>query len=151
MKSSRWSMKRRTAIVAVTALLLGGAGGVAFAAVQAGPAGVASVPNGETALRTVPDYPKNDAGLTYGSATLANDPRDEPDLILAVASNGKIGYVKKTEEQEATGGNVESPQEAVEWQARMEALLAEGGGVYIPVYAVDGKTVIGQFLIVSGQ
>jgi hypothetical protein len=95
----------------------------------------------------------NAAGETYGTGV--GDPDSSrvyemgenpgPDLIAAHATNCKTGYIRWEEENEATGGNISSMEEAAEWM---------GGEVhedhYIPVYEADGKTIIGEFLI-AGQ
>ena len=85
-------------------------------------------------------WPKNAAGLTYGSAGEAKSPADEPDLILAYATNGKLGYVKRTDLEPASPS---SPQQAVAQQMARADILSQ----QIPVYAVDGVTQIGVFII----
>jgi hypothetical protein len=111
------------------------------------PAGVSAEPGGTVAPRVVPNYPTNDSGLTYGSVELANSPQDEPDLILVETQTGLTGYVKKAELNRATGGNVSNPQEALAWQARVDIGLPS----FIPVYAQDGVTIVGEFEIAPSE
>jgi len=85
--------------------------------------------------------------LTYGSVATANDPADEPELILATATNGRKGYVKKADLADVTGENVANPGEAVAFQERMDKAAANGEVFYIPVYDVNGKAVVGQFVV----
>lgn len=75
------------------------------------------------------EFPVNEYGLTYGSigdVSLASCHTDAeflsyyPDLIMALASNGAVGYVRSEELLDHTRGNA-SP----------------------PVYEKDGQTVIG--------
>jgi hypothetical protein len=88
----------------------------------------------------LPNFPVNAAGETYGSA--AGLPLAElPDLIEAYGTNGQVGYILKTDFERATGSNIGNPQQAVAW--------GQTSGVQtIPLYAVDGKTVIGSFTVV---
>jgi hypothetical protein len=70
-----------------------------------------------------------------------------PDLVQAYATNGKAGYVRRDELKTADGGDAKSPAEAA---ARMKTIIAgaaAGTPVTVPVYTLDGKTVIGQFAI----
>jgi len=107
--------------------------------------GVSSVPGGPPEQLPAPTYAVNTNGDTYGSAADSDAPGNEPDLIRAVATNGKEGYVKKTELEEADGTAASrgftSPEDALRWQE------ANRGDRYVPVYEVDGETVIGEFLI----
>lgn len=95
-----------------------------------------------------PDYPENDSGLSFGSAAEAPSPDQEPDLISAVATNGREGYVLKSELDDANGSAVaaefSTPEEALAWQAAQS-----GEDRTVPVYAEDGVTVIGEFVIAS--
>jgi hypothetical protein len=59
----------------------------------------------------------NASGLTYGSALGATNRDDEPDLIEVVATNGKSGYVLKTE---LYAGEPSNPEEAVKTQLASE-------------------------------
>jgi len=90
-------------------------------------------------------FPKNSRGETYGSLSKAS-PRDVPYLIEVIASNGQVGYVQRSAFDAATGANVSSPQQAVTWDEQ-----AANGDLSIPVYAQDGTTVIGSFIITSAR
>ena len=78
----------------------------------------------------------NDNGETYG--TDADDAA--PDLILAWATNGREGYVRRSELDTAYGPEPTSPAHALEIQEQRPP-----GPAYIPVYESDGVTVIGEF------
>lgn len=95
---------------------------------------------------TPAQWPQNPGGLTYGSALNATCPEEEPDLIQAVATNGRSGYVLRTNLEEAAGANLETPETALNEQARRA-----GQSVAIPVYDLDGITVIGVFEVNPGQ
>jgi len=83
-------------------------------------------------------WPKNDLGVTYGSALDAVSHEDEPDLIRVEATNGKVGYAYRTDLE---GPEPSSPAAAIAQQK------ARGGKPdVIPVYEVDGITQIGVFL-----
>lgn len=88
----------------------------------------------------------NASGETYGSSADATR-STEPDLIAAigVGPNGVrvTGYVRASELQAATGGNVHTPQEAANWMRS----LAHRAAVHLPLLARDGTTVIGTFTI----
>lgn len=107
-------------------------------------AGIASTP------QPAPHYKTNAAGQTYGSALDAISPETEPDLIMAVATNGMVGYVRKGD-LDIANGNVaakrfSSPEDAVTWQ--------ETAGAHdrtIPVYAADGTGVVGTFVVVGSE
>lgn len=75
-------------------------------------------------------------GDTFG---VEND-SGQPDLIHVRATNGRYGYLYAEELNRATGGDVSSPEEAMEY---MENYPPEP--VLIDVYELDGETVIGQF------
>lgn len=143
-------MRKRTLLAATgvttLALAVGIVGGAAVAQVPTlrSPAGITAEPGVESEPIPAPTYERNAGGLTFGSAADAPSPDQEPQLILAQATNGKEGYVKKSELDEANGSaaaaEFSSPEEALKWQA---SLINEV--VKIPVYDVDAKTVIGEF------
>lgn len=87
-------------------------------------------------------YPVNEDGLSYGSAMLASTPSQEPDLILAVGTNGKTGYVKY---EDLYKEEPKTPEEAIEKQEKM--FRTGNTERMIPLYEKDGKTVIGEFRI----
>ena len=82
-------------------------------------------------------YPKNKYGQTYGSATDAASPDAEPELIRAIGVDGTTGYVLK---KDLDGERPKSPEEAIAIQNSRTP-----GGRVIPLYDVDGETVIGVF------
>lgn len=126
-------------------------GGVAIAAslLQTTPAGTSAEPNGEPAEGVTPSYPTNQRGQTYGDPGNEILPDDYPDLLAVVATNGRHGFVERALLDEATGANVSSPEEAVEWQRRQD----EQGGktIYLPVYESDGNTVVGEFPVTTSR
>ncbi len=82
----------------------------------------------------------NDRGETYGVEGAGGT----PDLIAAIATNGRQGYVRRSD-LDAAQGDPASPEEALAWQAQHA-----GDVVYIPVYSLDGETVIGRFRVGDG-
>lgn len=88
-----------------------------------------------------PAYPRNENGQTYGSALYATSPETEPDLILAKGEDGTIGYVRSVD---LNGVMPKSPQEALELQSKVKSARK------INLYAVDGETIIGTFIIDKG-
>jgi len=87
---------------------------------------------------TVIASPRNASGLTYGSDLDAASFADTPDLISAIADNGKLGYVMKTDIYSPAPNN---PDDAISQNAQAQQTRT------IPVYAHDGETVIGKFTI----
>ena len=71
----------------------------------------------------------------------ATSPSNLPDLIQAVATNGKEGYVKLTDYKDP---QPKSPEEAAQW-----TLDHHGKTRTIPVYDQDGTTKIGEFVITT--
>lgn len=123
------------ALVTAGSVALGLGVGFATAAVaqnRSAPASSAQIPQVA--------FERNASGLTFGSAADANSPAREPDLIRAKGTNGKTGYVLKEELDVANGSSFTSPEEALAWQESIE-----GKRIVVPVYAVDGETVIGEF------
>ncbi|TJY40812.1 hypothetical protein E5161_16875 [Cohnella pontilimi] len=84
-------------------------------------------------------FPKNANGQTYGSASDASTPETEPDLIRAYGVDGTVGYVLK---KDLDGEMPKTPEEALAMQKNRHP-----GGRDIPLYDVDGQTVIGVFHI----
>jgi hypothetical protein len=81
----------------------------------------------------------NTNGQTYGVSNL----KGTPDLISVVIDDGtKYGYVSKVDLNCASGGQVKSPAEALEWDK-----VSQNRNVSIPVYESDGVTVIGTFTV----
>lgn len=89
------------------------------------------------AARSVPSEVKvesgvNSRGQTYGRG----DTRAEsPDLVAAIATNGRVGYIKSEALNEKKPS---SPAEAVRQSQ-------SGNAPTVPVYDKDGTSVIGQF------
>jgi len=90
----------------------------------------------------VPVFPKNANGQTYGSSALVNSPDQEPDLISAVGVNGTEGYVRS---EDLNGKLPNTPEEAVAYNRKLKTERL------IPLYDVDGKTIIGEFKIRNGK
>ena len=85
------------------------------------------------------NYPKNKNGQTYGSSADASSPETEPELISAAGVDGTAGYVLK---KDLDGERPKSPEEAIAIQNSRSP-----DGRDIPLYDVDGETVIGVFHI----
>jgi hypothetical protein len=95
--------------------------------------------NDNPSTAQVPGFPENKNGQTYGSSADATSPYTEPNLIKAQGVDGTIGYVLKTD---LDGKMPRNPEEALAQQKSRPA-----GGRDIPLYDVQGKTVIGVFHI----
>ncbi len=80
----------------------------------------------------------NANGETYGSDAYGA----HPDLISAVTTDNRHGYIRRSELEAAMGPEPTSPTEAIEMQEARQP-----GSTYIPVYASDGITVLGVFEI----
>lgn len=84
-----------------------------------------------------PDFPRNAAGQTYGSAADARTPDEEPDLISVTATNGKVSYVRR---DLLTGFQSKNPEEALAW------MREHGDDVEVfTVTEADGVTEVGKF------
>ena len=107
------------------------------------------------------DFNVNDNGQTYGSAILSeHEAAIYPDLVLALGIDGVEGYVLK-DDLDGTGplSKPRNPDEALVYMDQVDELIAatmakaklldlESHEVflyYIPLYASDGITVIGEF------
>lgn len=94
-----------------------------------------------TVAPTVPAphiFPKNASGQTYGSGMDATSPYNMPDLVQAIGVGGIEGYVRLAD---LNGPMPQTPAQAI-------ALMKDtksGTVRQIPLYAQDGKTVIGVF------
>lgn len=110
------------------------------------PEGVSATEGGEPGTLQKVDWPKNEHGQTYGSLLDSNSPNDEPDLILAVTTQGEEGYIRKLDLDRETGEHVSNPEEALAWTAELES-RDPNIAVTIPVFEIDGQTYIGEFLI----
>jgi hypothetical protein len=145
MLRTHWSRKRLTvgASAAVAGFALAGAGtAIATGALTGGdqvviqPASPASNSGSSVAPSAAPNWPKNASGQTYGSSLDSTSSATDPVLAQVIATNGEQGYVYSSQLNPAPPA---SPSAAVAQQQ------ANTGGQYIPVYAQDGTTVIGQF------
>jgi len=95
-----------------------------------------SAPNATAPPTTAPKWSKNASGQTYGSLLDSTSSATDPDLAQVIATNGEQGYVYSSQLNPAPPS---SPSVAIAQEQ------ANTTGVYIPVYAQDGTTVIGQF------
>ncbi|MHA3725322.1 hypothetical protein ACXR2T_15775 [Leucobacter sp. HY1910] len=84
------------------------------------------------------EYKTNSNGLTLGTVLDAEELGVYPDLVFATATNGEEGYVFNAELE---GETPKSPEEAATWNETHNVDRV------INVYASDGETVIGEFLI----
>lgn len=132
-------MKAKTITLVAAGLLVavGGATGLAVANQSNRPSVMSIDP---AAVAT--GFPTNAAGQTFGKLPPEVLTAGGPDLILVVMSDGRSGYVKKTDLVAAEGGIPSSPAEAVkQTEARKAA-----GPVTLTVFADDGTTVLGTWL-----
>ncbi|WP_394192047.1 metal ABC transporter substrate-binding protein [Paenisporosarcina quisquiliarum] len=97
-------------------------------------ASVVVIPTRESILKD--GYPTNENGQTYGP-NIRDLMLVEPDLISAIGIDGTIGYVKK---DDLDGPMPKTPEEAVR-------LTKEAKPREIPLYDVDGETIIGKFIV----
>lgn len=89
-------------------------------------------------------YLKNENGQTYGSGLNAISIDTLPDLISAVGVDGTNGYVHSVD---LIPPLAKTKEEALALQSKRKV----GDIRKIPLYAVDGKTVIGEFNAVNTQ
>ena len=82
----------------------------------------------------------NQNGETYGSGADNTFGDRGPDLILAKGVDGTDGYIKLKDLNKDQPNN---PQEAVVYMEKMKNSAPKN----VPLYDVDGKTVIGKFKI----
>lgn len=82
----------------------------------------------------------NENGDTYG---VRND-SGYPDLLAVVATNGRLGYVYNDDLEHATGGDANTPEEALQWQQNHGNEQQS-----LPVYKSDGVTQVGEFVIAA--
>ncbi|MDT3444001.1 hypothetical protein [Pseudofrankia sp. BMG5.37] len=74
--------------------------------------------------------------------------RLRPDLISVGLRDGKRGYVRRTELEAARGTGLPAAERA-EWRKIVAARAAAGERRRIPIYELDGVTVIGTFVVGS--
>lgn len=79
----------------------------------------------------------NEFGESFGPEGFG----DSYDLIAATGDDGRFGYVRS---EDLNGPDFRTPEEALAWQAEhvKEHMV-------IPLYESDGRTVIGQFTMVT--
>lgn len=88
----------------------------------------------------------NSSGETYGPTLSFDDPNDpdgEPDLVSAIGIDGTQGYVRSADLNQ---GVAKSPEEAVKLM-KSRSLQDR----FIPLYDLEGETIIGQFIISPAQ
>lgn len=95
-------------------------------------------------ITSAPVFPVNQNGEKYGSLAKVNSPGQEPDLVMAIGVDGTRGYVKYVDLNEK---QPRTPEEAI---ALQNSRLKECPKT-IPLYDVDGKTIIGEFKISKPQ
>jgi beta-lactamase regulating signal transducer with metallopeptidase domain len=121
--------------------------------------------NGETVLgyytkapvrKKIPvsEFPVNEYGETYGSLAYVNVPGGRPfslenyPNLIAVAQSVE-GYVRREDYFESTINIPNSPDDKEGWE-RYHKLYGNKEAREIPVYEVDGRTVVGTFTIGGG-
>ncbi len=126
----------RTKVLVVPAMLAAGlAIGLGVNSAPSHPAdAAASAPN-----NPAPVFPKNESGQTYGSIANVTSVSQYPDLVLVQDTAGHDGYVLATQ---LNGPTPSTPQQAI--------AMNPTGPRTIPVYASNGKTVIGKFVVGGG-
>ncbi len=92
--------------------------------------------------RVTTQWGTNASGQTYG----VRNQQGTPDLVAVFADQGNTGYVKESELNCASGGDVKSPAEALAWDK-----VSQSRNVSIPVYESDGTTVIGTFTLTNAS
>lgn len=114
-----------------------------------------ATPTGDQA-RTM--YPVNNSGQTYGSVVDVESPDDEPDLILAYSTDGRLGYIRKQDlgpvaknPQEAIAIQMQNDRESIRERASNGSVVISSRPREIAVLNVDGKTVIGKFIVSGTQ
>ena len=97
-------------------------------------------------------YAVNASGQTYGPDWIGEDYEEHaPDLIAAEGVNGRNGYVKRADLEDAEGDNlVNSPEEAVKYMKRKDQRKGDNYYIVIPVFKKDGVTEIDQFWVYNG-
>lgn len=114
---------------------------------------IAANVNADQSQNQSPQYKVNDSGQTYGSGIYAVSFETEPDLIAAVGTDGTEGYVYA---KDLHKDMPQTPEEAVAQtnKLRKSQSLKRGSNETIvvdtiPLYDVDGKTIIGEFSITN--
>lgn len=135
-------MKRHAKALTFAAPLLAGALGLGlgFSALSAVGDSTANPPKSAQPVLTSPAFPVNKQGQTYGSVpeTWQGDMGQLPDLVEVIASNGEIGYMPKEIAFPSPAGSPEEASKLSQRSARVSPTT---------VYASDGRTIIGEFVI----
>ena len=96
-------------------------------------------------------YKINSNGMSYGThSKVLNvvNKVDEPDLIAAMGIDGTLGYVKSKDLEEKEPKNVQEANLLNKEKQDLKEKRKKEGKKFIkeiPLYDVDGKTVIGTF------
>ncbi|MDI6707263.1 MAG: hypothetical protein QME73_13590 [Bacillota bacterium] len=99
-------------------------------------------PSTSAGSKTINEFNVNNNGQTYGNGIEADAIGYDPELIEARSIDGTIGYVYASDLE---GDFVpQTPEEALAWQSQKKNI---GKDRIIPVYAQDGKKIIGEFVI----
>lgn len=92
--------------------------------------------------RATTDWSVNAKGETFG---IENE-TGTPDLIAALTTDGKQGYVYADQlaeiDRTAAAKEFTSPEDALRWQQEQKSKTLS-----VPVYLSDGETVIGEFIV----
>lgn len=80
------------------------------------------------------DFPKNQAGESYGSIANVATAEDEPDLVWTYGDGGVMGYVKKLDLNSRYAQTLEEAQKMSKEKSQTKVLK---------LYGEDGKIVIG--------
>lgn len=129
------------------ALVVIGAGGVFGIASASGDPDASSPPE------ALPDPPTTLTvrnGVTFGSALGVMSDAEVPDFVLTIATNGKVGYVKKAD---FLAPSLKGLTPEIIKRDYVVRTFPDGRTGYVnpkkrapvPVYAIDGETVIGEF------
>lgn len=89
----------------------------------------------------------NANGEIFGAAPILEQINITPDLILAIGTNGKTGYVKSSD---LNMDYISNPDFATSYTNYIEAKMNscdQSSALIIPLYESDGVTVIGEFAL----
>ena len=136
----RFQKLHKTKIFTVGIALVAGiiAGSFTFSSIPA----LANKPSNSITVQEAssPKFKVNKNGETYGSIKDVTVAGQEPTLILAEGIDGTVGYARFAD---MNGPQPKNPEEAVAYMKKMENSVPRN----IPLYDVDGKTVIGKYKI----
>ena len=128
---------KRSAIAAAVATIAG-ATALTFGAIADGaPANPPQPPQSHAKI-----FGTNAQGKTFGSGDVV-DPKQLPDFVGVIATNGKEGFIKKDD--------FRTQPMTLDQVRKLPTEVIDGKKVFVapsrlvPVYASDGTTVIGQF------